>query len=70
MLRVDGLPVRFRGPGWGREKTPEARGEWHAAKLGVFYRHEQAVRGERGQLLEKVVVGWQGEGLELGRRLH
>jgi len=29
-------------------------------KLGVFYRHEQAVGGARGQLLEKVMVGWQG----------
>jgi hypothetical protein len=28
------------------------------------------VREPRGQLLEKVLVGWQGEGLELGRRLH
>ena len=44
--------------------------EWHEVKLGVFYRHEQAVRARRGELLEKVVVSWQGEGLELGRRLH
>jgi hypothetical protein len=70
VLMVDGFQVRFRGLGWGRRKTAEARVEWHEAKLGVFYRHEQAVRGERGQLLEKVVVSWQGEGLELGRRLH
>ena len=28
------------------------------------------MREPRGQLLEKVVLGWQGEGLELGRRLH
>jgi hypothetical protein len=70
VLMVDGFQVRFRGLGWGKKKTPEARVEWHAAKLGVFYRHEQAVGGARGQLLEKVLVGWQGEGLELGRRLH
>jgi hypothetical protein len=44
--------------------------EWHEMKLGVFYRHEQATRGARGELAEKVMVGWQGEGLELGRRLH
>jgi hypothetical protein len=44
--------------------------EWHEEKLGVFYRHEQAAGGARGQLLEKVMVGWQGEGMELGRRLH
>jgi hypothetical protein len=70
VLMVDGFQVRFRGPGWGQERTPQPRVEWHEEKLGVFYRHEQAVRAERGQLLEKVVVSWQGEGLELGRRLH
>jgi hypothetical protein len=70
VVMVDGFQVRFRGPGWGKQKTPQPRVEWHEMKLGVFYRHEQAVGGKRGQLLEKVVVGWQGEGLELGRRLH
>lgn len=70
VLMVDGFQVRFRGPGWGKRRTAQARVEWHESKLGVFYRHEQAVRTERGQLLEKVMVGWQGEGLELGRRLH
>ena len=70
VLMLDGFQVRFRGPGWGKENTLEARVEWHEEKLGVFYRHEQAIGGTRGQLLEKVMVGWQGEGLELGRRLH
>jgi len=70
VLMLDGFQVRFRGPGWGKKKTTQPRVEWHEAKLGVFYRHEQAVGQKRGQLLEKVVVGWQGEGLELGRRLH
>lgn len=70
VLMLDGFQVRFRGPGWGKKKTPQPRVEWHESKLGVFYRHEQAVREPRGQLLEKVVVGWQGEGLELSRRLH
>lgn len=70
VLMVDGFQVRFRGPGWGKKKTQQTRVEWHEEKLGVFYRQEQAVGAERGQLLEKVVVGWQGEGLELGRRLH
>jgi hypothetical protein len=69
-LLLDGFQVRFRGPGWGKKKTVQPRVEWHESKLGVFYRHEQAVGKKRGQLLEKVVVGWQGEGLELGRRLH
>jgi hypothetical protein len=70
VLMVDGFQVRFRGPGWGKQQTRQPRVEWHEMKLGVFYRHEQAVGGARGQLLEKVMVGWQGEGLELGRRLH
>jgi hypothetical protein len=70
VLMLDGFQVRFRGPGWGKKRTQNPRVEWHEEKLGVFYRQEQAVREPRGQLLEKVVVGWQGEGLELGRRLH
>jgi len=70
VLMVDGFQVRFRGPGWGKKRTGQARVEWHEMKLGVFYRHEQAVGGARRQLLEKVMVSWQGEGLELGRRLH
>jgi hypothetical protein len=70
VLMLDGFQVRFRGPGWGKKKTGQPRVEWHEMKLGVFYRHEQAARGTRGQLVEKVMVGWQGEGLELGRRLH
>jgi hypothetical protein len=67
---LDGFQVRFRGPGWGKKKTQETRVEWHEEKTGVFYVQEQAVRQERGQLLEKVVVSWQGEPMELGRRLH
>jgi len=70
VLMLDGFQVRFRGPGWGKPKTDQPRVEWHESKLGVFYRQEQAVREPRGQLLEKVLLGWQGEGLELGRRLH
>jgi hypothetical protein len=70
VLMVDGFQVRFRGPGWGKRQTVQPRVEWHELKLGVFYRHEEAVAEPRGQLLEKVLVGWQGEGLELGRRLH
>ena len=70
VLMLDGFQVRFRGPGWGKKKTQQPRVEWHESKLGVFYRQEQAVSEPRGQLLAKVVLGWQGEGLELGRRLH
>jgi len=73
MLLLDGFQVRQRGPGWGKMKTAQPRVEWHEMKMGVFYRQEQAVRADkekRGQLSEKVVVSWQGEPLEIGRRLH
>jgi hypothetical protein len=70
VLMLDGFQVRFRGPGWGKKRTKKTRVEWHEEKIGVFYVQEQAVRQERGQLLEKVVVSWQGEPMELGRRLH
>jgi hypothetical protein len=70
VLMVDGFQVRFRGLGWGKNKTQQPRVEWHEVKLGVFYRHDQAVGETRGQLLEKVMLGWQGDGVELGRRLH
>ena len=67
---LDGFQVRFRGAGWGKKKAQQPREEWHEEKLGAFYRRQQSVGQARGQLLEKGVVGWQGEGLELGRRLH
>jgi hypothetical protein len=72
VLMLDGWQVRQRGPGWGKKKTLKKRVEWHEWKTGVFYRHEQAgvTAGGRGVLSQKVVVGWQGEPLELGRRLH
>ena len=72
VLMLDGWQVRQRGPGWGRQRTSENRVAWRDFKTGVYYRHEQAGRteGGRGVLSEKVVVGWQGEPLEFGRRLH
>lgn len=72
VLMVDGWQVRERGAGWGRSRTQQPRVEWHELKTGVFYRHEQAAAtaGGRGLLTDKVVVSWQGEPLELGRRLH
>lgn len=72
VLMMDGWLVRERGPGWGRQKTKQPRVEWHELKTGVFYRHDQAAQtaGGRGLLAEKIVVSWQGEPLELGRRLH
>lgn len=72
VLMLDGWQVRQRGPGWGRKKTNQPRVEWHELKTGIAYRHDQAgqTAGGRGVVSEKVVVGWQGEPLELGRRLH
>ena len=69
---LDGWMARFRGSGWGEEKTDEPRVEWHELKTGVFYRQEQAGENAsgRGLLAEKVVVSWQGEAVELGERLH
>jgi hypothetical protein len=72
VFMLDGYMARYRGPGWGKKKTKKKRVEWHEIKTGIFYLQEQAARteGGRGVLIEKVVVCWQGEGLELGRRLH
>jgi hypothetical protein len=71
VLMLDGWQVRQRGPGWGKGRTVKPRVEWHEFKTGVFYLQEQAGRkNRRGVLTEKVVVSWQGEPLELGRRLH
>jgi hypothetical protein len=72
VLELDGWHVRHRGPGWGRRRTSQSRVEWHEWKTGVAYRHDQAgqTASGRGVLSEKVLVGWQGEPLELGRRLH
>ena len=69
---LDGWQVRQRGPGWGKKKTSEPRVEWHEWKTGVYYRHEQSAvtAGGRGVLAEKVVVGWQGDPVEFGARLH
>lgn len=72
VIMVDGWQARFRGPGWGRRPTRQERVQWHEIKMGVFYRQDQAGQTEsgRGVLANKVVVRWQGEPLELGRRLH
>ena len=72
VLMVDGWQVRQRGPGWGKKQTRQPRVEWHEWKTGVFYRHEQSGRtaAGRGVLSEKIVIGWQGEPAEFGRRLH
>jgi hypothetical protein len=72
VFMLDGYLARYRGPGWGKKRSKKKRVEWHEIKTGVFYLQEQASRTEagRGLLSEKVVVCWQGQGIELGRRLH
>jgi len=71
ILMSDGWMARFRGQGWGKKKTKNERVEWHEIKTGVFYRHEQAAATSsgRGVISEKIVVRWQGEPMEFGRRL-
>jgi hypothetical protein len=72
VLMVDGCQMRYRGPGWGKPKTQKERVEWHELKLGVYYRIEESAHTQsgRGMLANKIVVAWQDQPLELGRRLH
>lgn len=71
VIMMDGWQVRQRGPGWGK-KTQESRVEWHEWKTGVFHlaEHSAVTGGGRGVLSDKVVIGWQGDPVEFGRRLH
>ncbi len=72
VLQMDGWLVRQRGSGWGCRRTQKPRVEWHELKTGIGYRQEQAGRtaGGRAVVTEKLMVSWQGEPMELGRRLH
>ncbi len=72
VLMADGCQIRYRGGGWGKQQTKKDRVEWHELKLGVFYRHEALghTDGGRGLLADKIVVSWQEQALELGRRLN
>lgn len=67
VIMIDGFQVRHRGPVWGKKKARKPRVEWHEQKGGVFYHQDWNADGE---LLEKVSLGWQGEAVELGERLH
>ncbi len=71
VLMLDGWQVRQRGPGWGQKRTDQPRVQWHEWKTGVYYRQEQSGRtaSGRGVVAQKLVVGWQGEPVEFGRRL-
>jgi hypothetical protein len=72
VLMLDGWQVRQRGPGWGKRKTKQNRVEWHEWKTGVYYPQEKSARtaSGRGVIAGKLVIGWQGEPVEFGRRLH
>ena len=72
VLMIDGCQIRFRGPGWGHPHSTQGHVEWHELKLGVCYRQESVTPAQngRGSLNDKRVVSWQGEAIELGRRLH
>jgi hypothetical protein len=72
LLMIDGWFARFRGPGWGKQKTKQERVKWHEIKNGVFYLHEQAghTEGGRGVITEKTVVRCQGDPVALGERLQ
>ena len=67
VIMIDGFQVRHRGPDWGKPEAVQPRVEWHEQKVGVFYHQDQNADGE---LTEKVSVGWQGEPVDLGERLH
>jgi len=67
VIMIDGYQVRHRGPDWGKKKAQKPRVEWHEQKVGVFYHQDQ---NADGALLGKVSIGWQGEAVELGERLH
>lgn len=72
VVLMDGWMGRFRGPGWGSKRSQKPHVEWHEIKTGVFYSQEQAAKGPngRGVLTDKVIVNWQGQPDELGRRLN
>lgn len=72
VLMMDGWMVRQRGPAWGRPKTTENRAEWREWKTGVYFPLEQSARtaGDRGVITGKVIVGWQGDPVDFGARLH
>jgi hypothetical protein len=67
VIMIDGFQVRHRGLDWGKRKAQKPRVEWHEQKVGVFYHQDRNIAGA---LLEKVSIGWQGQAVELGERLH
>lgn len=72
IIMSDGWMARFRGEGWGCKKTKKDRVEWHEIKTGVFYLQEQLGLSEtgRGTIADKVIVRWQGDPVEFGKRLN
>lgn len=74
VIMMDGWRLRHRGGTWGL-KPALAAGErvaWQECKSAVIYRLRQAVKtkNDRGLLVEKFVVAYQGDPLEFGRRVQ
>jgi len=74
VIMMDGWMVRQRGTDWALKPADAvgARVAWQECKSAVIYRLQQAVKtkSDRGLLVEKHVVAYQGDPLEFGRRVQ
>lgn len=74
VIMMDGWMLRHRGDDWGMKPAAKAgaRVAWHECKSAVIYRLNQGVKtkNDRGLLVEKFVVAYQGDPLEFGRRVQ
>ena len=74
VIMMDGWMVRQRGPDWALKPVDAvgARVAWQECKSAVIYRLNQSVKtkNDRGLLVEKYVVAYQGDPLEFGRRVQ
>ena len=74
VIMMDGWMLRHRGADWGLKPAATAgeRVAWQECKSAVIYRLHHAVKtkNDRGLLVEKSVVAYQGEPLEFGRRVQ
>ena len=74
VIMMDGWMLRQRGADWGLKPvtTVGERVAWQECKSAVIYRLHHAVKtkNDRGLLVEKSVVAYQGDPLEFGRRVQ
>ena len=74
VIMLDGWMLRHRGDDWGLKPaaTVGERVAWQECKSAVIYRLHQAVKtkNDRGLLVEKYVVAYQGDPVEFGRRVQ